>query len=258
MPELPDLQVFSQNLDRELAGKQVKKVVIAKNKKRKRAVSGFRAIEDATLKKVYRDGKELRFQFSDNNVLGLHLMLHGKLQLFRIKNGQKNTIMELLFDDGTGLALTDYQHRANPTINPVENEAPDALSKKVNAAFLEERLSKKRSAVKNFLMDQKMIRGIGNAYADEILWKAGISPFSVCKAIPKSKTKALAKSIHSVLREAEKQIKKTHPGIISGEVRDFLKIHNAKKKQSPTGKAIHRKMLNARVTYYTDEQELYA
>ena len=106
-------------------------------------------------------------------------------------------------------------------------------------------------------MDQKIIRGIGNAYADEILWDAGISPFSVCNKIPDEKIKRLPRSIRSVLQDAEKQIRKSKPDIISGEVRDFLKIHNAKKEQSPTGGKIHHKMANSRITYYTDEQELF-
>jgi formamidopyrimidine-DNA glycosylase len=257
MPELPDLQVFSRNLDKELSGKTLKKVTLVKRNRIKQPASQFKSIEGKTLQKAYREGKELRLQFSDGNVLGLHLMLHGELHLFENRNGQKNTILELLFNDATGLALTDYQGMANPTLNPEEKNAPDALSKKINAVFLKDRLSKKRTTIKNFLMDQKMIRGIGNAYADEILWDAGISPFSVCNKIPHEKIKALAKSIHSVLHDAEKQIRKSHPHIISGEIRDFLKIHNAKKKQSPTGGTIHHKMLNSRITYYTGEQELF-
>ncbi len=73
----------------------------------------------------------------------------------------------------------------------------------------------------------------------------------------KEKIKALVKSIRSVLQDAEKQISKLQPGIISGEVRDFLNIHNSKKKQSPTGGTIHNKMVSSRITYYTDEQELF-
>ena len=102
-----------------------------------------------------------------------------------------------------------------------------------------------------------MLGGIGNAYADEILWEARISPFSICSKIPDSGIKAIVKSIKSVLEDAVQQILKTQPNIISGEVRDFLKIHNSKKKESPTGGKIHNKMIGGRITYYTDEQELF-
>jgi len=67
----------------------------------------------------------------------------------------------------------------------------------------------------------------------------------------------LAKEIKSVLKDAEKQILKINPDIIGGEERSFLKIHNSKKKESPTGGKIYNKMVNSRITYYTDEQELY-
>ena len=107
------------------------------------------------------------------------------------------------------------------------------------------------------LLDQKIIKGIGNAYADEILWDAGISPFSVSNKIPADKLKALAASIKTILNNAEKQIKKSHPDIIKGEVRDFLLIHNSKKKTSPGGAQILQKEIGGRKTYYTNEQELY-
>jgi formamidopyrimidine-DNA glycosylase len=258
MPELPDLEVFSRNLNKKLAKKTVKEIAIKNKSKLKVPPATLKkSLEGAALKKVYREGKELHFAFDNNEVLGLHLMLHGKLNLFIEKNDQKNTILELLFDDDTGLALSDYQGAATPTLNPEEKTAPDALSKEVDADFLKEKLSKKRTSIKTFLLDQKMIRGIGNAYADEILWEAGISPFSICNKIPEAKINQLAKTIKDVLEDAEKQIIKKDPDIISGEVRDFLKIHNSKKKESPTGEKIKNTMLNSRITYYTDEQELF-
>lgn len=73
------------------------------------------------------------------------------------------------------------------------------------------------------------MRGVGNAYADEILWHARISPFSVSSKIPEAKLKDLVKAIKSVLEDAEQNILKSNPGIINGEVRDFMDIHNSKK-----------------------------
>ena len=69
----------------------------------------------------------------------------------------------------------------------------------------------------------------------------------------------LQKKLHikSVLKDAQKQILKKDPDIISGEVRDFLPIHNSKKTHSPTGGEIISTTVNARVTYYTEEQELF-
>lgn len=205
MPELPDLNVFAKNLDKKLAGKKVEKIKVDNKSKLKVPVSELeKAIEASQLKKVYREGKELHFEFSNGNILGLHLMLHGNLNLFEGRNEKKNTIIEIHFDDGSGLALTDYQGAANATLNPVVKDSPDALSGEVNYRFLKEKLSKKKSTIKAFLLDQNMIRGIGNAYADEILWESGIHPESKGNKIPEEKIKALAKDIKSVLKDAEK------------------------------------------------------
>jgi len=258
MPELPDLEVFSHNLNKKLAKKKFKKVAVVNKRKLKVSEKQLKkSLEGATLKKVYREGKELHFEFDNNAVLGMHLMLHGKLHLFTKKNEQKNTIIELIFKDDTGLALTDYQGAATVALNPETKTAPDALSKEVDFNFLKEKLSKKRSNIKSFLLDQKNIRGVGNAYADEILWQARISPFSVCNKLPDSVIKVLVKSIRSVLKDAQKKIRKEQPEIISGEIRDFLKIHNSKQKESPTGRKIRNNKISSRITYYTNEQKLF-
>jgi len=199
-------------------------------------------------------GKELHFGFKNGHVLALHLMLHGQLYFFDKTNDHKFTIIELLFEGGAGLALTDFQKAATPTLDPKENSVKDALDVDVN--YLKEKLGT-RTAVKTVLMDQHMIRGIGNAYADEILYDAGISAFSLSNKIPADKIKQLAKSIKDVLEHAEKEIVKSHPDIISGEFRDFLKVHQPKKKTTETGKTIHQKPVGSRKTYYTDEQELF-
>ena len=258
MPELPDLQAFSRNLSKVLVGKKVEKLYAINKKKLKTEEKELRhCVEGAKLSSIYREGKELYFAFDNHNVLALHLMLHGQLHLFQGANENKYTIIELVFSDNTGLAMTDFQGQATPTLNPESRKAPDALSKQINDKFLRETLGQTRAAVKNVLMDQQVIRGIGNAYADEILWKARISPFSISNKIPDAALKALAESIHSVLSMAEKTILKTHPDIIRGEVRDFMAVHNAKRKESPTGSKIHNKIAGGRKTYYTDEQKLY-
>ncbi|MBD0332884.1 MAG: Fpg/Nei family DNA glycosylase [Chitinophagaceae bacterium] len=258
MPELPDLQVFSLNLNKRFAGRRLQELTIVNKSKLKVPEKEFKtSLEGQKLEKVYREGKELRFQFANGNILGLHLMLNGNLYLFERTNEHKNTIIELLFQEDKGLAMADWQGMAKATLNPQEKTSPDALSDEVNYKFLKERLARSRTSIKNLLMDQKVIRGIGNAYADEILWDARIHPLSVCNKIPDEKIKELAKSIKSVLHDAEKQILKKKPDLISGEVRDFLFIHNAKKKQSPTGGAIKKTEVNKRITYYTNEQQLF-
>jgi formamidopyrimidine-DNA glycosylase len=257
MPELPDLQVFSRNLEKKLKGKTLTRFNILQDKKLNVPKAKLKkALEGAKLKAVYREGKELRFAFANGHILGMHLMLKGRLHWYGETEEVKHVIAELIFKD-QGIILTDYQKKASLTLDPATKDAPDALSNEVNYSFLKQALSKKKTNIKAFLLDQKNIRGIGNAYADEILWEAGISPFSVASAIPDGKIRILAKKIRSVLTQAEKQILKIDPNLITGEERSFLKIHNSTKKKSPKGGTIQNEMLNSRITYYTAEQELF-
>lgn len=254
MPELPDLQVFSANLTKFFKGRIVQKLNIINGKNLKDSPARLKkAIEGRKLRSVYRSGKELRFEFGDT-LLGLHLMLHGNLHLISKSKEQKHTIVELHFDNNQGLAITDWQVKANVKLNPEDKKGVDALQ--VTAKYLQDKRQSK-AIIKNLLMDQDVIRGIGNAYADEILWKSRISPFAITKNIPPDKIRGLAKNIQSVLKAAEKLIKKKEPNLITGEVRDFLVIHNSKKKLSPTGKEILVKNVGGRKTYFTEEQVLY-
>jgi len=257
MPELPDLQVFSHNLTKLFKGKKLEKIEIKVAQKLNAPEKQVQdALEGSKLDKVVRVGKELQFEFDNNHVLATHLMLHGQLQQFDKTNNHKFTIVEMLFEGDKGIALTDFQKAATPTLDPEKVDTPDALD--FDEKYLEDKLSKTKTPVKTVLMDQKVLRGIGNAYADEILYDAKLSPFSPSNKIPAANVKQLAKSIKKVLEEAEKQILKNTPDIISGEFRDFMLVHQPRKKQTPAGEMIHQKPLGSRKTYYTEEQELFS
>src|SRR4051812_43397175 len=113
MPESPDLEVYSKNLNATYAGRRLNEVVVVNTKavKDDEALLSH-AIKGQILEKVYRAGKELRFAFSNKTILGMHLMLHGKLYAFDGDNNQKHSLVELHFE-GKGLVLTDYQRSAN-------------------------------------------------------------------------------------------------------------------------------------------------
>lgn len=256
MPELPDLQVFSYNLNKRLAGKTVQKVTMHRPQKISEQELN-KVLQGVKLTEVYREGKELRLKFDNDHLLGLHLRLHGKLFVYQDKNSEKTAILDLLFTDKTGLTLTDYQGIATVSLDPEEKTSPDALDKALNEAYLESKLSKTRTIIKSILLDQDIIRGIGNAYADEILWDARISPLSKANKIPKERIKELVESIKSVLKKAEEEILSSHPNLINGEIRDFLKIHNPTKTESPTGAMIEFATVGSKKTFYTSEQQMF-
>jgi len=258
MPEIPDIEVFCRNLIDQLKGRQVAAVKVVNGKKLKdkpaelsKALTGLKVLD------VYRSGKELRIRFSKDVILGIHLMLTGDLFLLEEKNDRKSTIVEIHFKDGSFLALADRMKNASIKLSPVDKDGIDALDKGFNFKKLKEILAKRKTAIKNILVDQDIIRGIGNSYSDEILWHTRISPFSKANAIPDEKIKELVTTTKKVLKSATEKIYKKHPGKINGEVKDYLLIHTKERPESPTGRPIIIAERGMLLTYYTDEQVLY-
>lgn len=255
VPELPDIEVFSKNLDQLFAGRKLLKLKVVNGKKLPdTAASLNKNLAGKLLKKVYRSGKEFRFAFADETILGLHLMLTGDLFVFEQKNEHHSTIVELYFEGMKNLALTDRMKNAWVALNPEDRAGADALEldfKKLKEIF------NRKTGIKNVLIDQDLIRGIGNGYSDEILWETRIHPYSTALAIPDEKIRELVKVIPKLLLEATRKIDKAYPGIIQNEVKEFLKIHRNKDK-SPTGFPIQIDTQGRRKTYYTEEQVLYS
>ena len=257
MAELPDLTVFAATLNKRFKGKVLAKLTVSVAKRLNVSIAEITtALEGKKLKEVVREGKTLQLNFTDNQVLGLHLMLRGELELLaKDKPAPRYQIIAFQFKDESGFAVTDRQKMATPTLNPKENFVPDALAIDFNSFAL--LLAKKRAAIKTVLIDQHAIRGIGNSYADEILWHAKISPMSVAKAIPDKEVKQLYKSLHFVLETAIREIAKENQDELRGELRDFMKVHGAKITTSPTGGKIISEKIGGRKSYYTAEQKLF-
>lgn len=256
MPELPDLTVFAENLHRWLRGKKVNAIqcgnkrLLAEEEALRAAVSGM-AVE-----RVDRSGKEVAFTFSNKTRLLVHLMLAGRFVLTEEPDRLHDRMLTLQFEDGPSLVITDPKGLAKVALNPQPGAAPDALE--VSAAYLREKAAAKpRTLMKAFLIDQAVLRGIGNAYADEILWVARISPKAAAGSIPGEVMDELVAAIRRVLTEAIEKIRTVHPDIIGGEIRDFLLIHNPQQAQSPTGHPIRKEKVASKTTYFTDEQMLY-
>lgn len=256
MAELPDLTVFADILSRKFAGKTVDEITITEARKLNVSAGSLKAtLEDKKLDSVSREGKTIQFHFLGGEVLGLHLMLRGELVDLETDEAPRFQIMAMRFNNGKGFAVVDLQKQATLTFQPPPVTVPDALE--MDSKYFADLLSKKRTSIKTLLMDQKLVRGIGNSYADEILYHAGISPFSVAKSIPANHVNKLYKSINSVLNKAIKQIADANNDELRGELKDFMTVHSPKLKTTDKGEAIKTEKIGGRTTYYTDAQELY-
>lgn len=257
MPELPDLQVISRNLNKKFANKKVVRLSIYKDKKLNAPVEKFtNIIEGQTVSEIKRNGKELLMIFENQSKLGIHLMLKGEIHLLSESN-VKHKVFEIEFEDNSGFAVTDFMGQAKLILNAPNSNVPDAVSKEFDFEYFKPILRKAtKSNIKKVLKDQEVVRGIGNAYIDEILWDCKISPLSNASKIPDEKIKDLISSTKKVLQEAIDEITKIDPNIISGEIRSFLKVHTSNPK-TPTNFDIKFIELDNKKTYFTDEQALY-
>lgn len=251
MPELPDLTVFAENLNRMVTGRKV----VSVEPQGLREFTG--ALLDDRIERVERWGKEVRFRTAQGREFFVHLMLTGGFVVLTSTRPVPSSVLTIVFEDGSLLAVVDPKGWAKVDPGPKEEKpSPDALD--VTANYLKSLFSKRpKMLAKAFLIDQRLLRGIGNAYADEILWEARISPKSPVGKIPPEAVEALVSAIPSVLKKATDYLRKHHPAIISGEIRDFLAVHNPGRKTSPTGHRIVVEQIASKKTYYTDEQMLH-
>lgn len=256
MAELPDLTVFADILSMRFKGKTVETITLTEKRKLNVSETELRsALEGQDLTAVKREGKTLQLHFSGGQVLGLHLMLRGELVALDGDETPRFQILAIRFRQGDGFAVVDLQKQATPTLQPEPVDIPDALE--MEEAYFTALLGKKRAMIKTLLMDQKVMRGIGNSYADEILYHAGVSPFSVANALPPKAVTNLFKSIRIVLEKAIKEISAANGDELTGELKDFMTIHSPKLGTTPKGETIKTEKIGGRTTYYTDMQELY-
>jgi formamidopyrimidine-DNA glycosylase len=256
MPEIPDLNIFSKNVAKRLVGKTLSDIKVLITRRLKVPEAALKeAFEGQTLMTIKRIGKQLHFEFENGHCLGLQLMLYGAMHWYEGKNENRFTIAELLFADGTGLAITDWQKAVILTLDPEHMVAPDAMD--MPPGYLQTALKNTSRHIKTVITDGKTVQGIGNAYVDEILYAAKISPFSKADKIPEDKIAVLTKAIETVLINAENHIMHNFPDTITEKERDFLQVHRPKQKLTIAGEPILKAEIDQRKTYYTESQVLF-
>ena len=260
MPELPDLHIYAENLKKRILDTRIESVSIFNPRKIDRPGSLSEALTGTSIRDITRNGKELFFSLQNGSSLSVHLMLNGKMSIVDRSEAEaiSGKMAGICFEDARMLVIADWQGLCKISLNPKIPNIPDALSETFTLEYFLGVL--KKNSLKNIkavLIDQHVVRGIGNAYVDEILWKAGISPESIAGKIPEENAGELYRAISAVLRDAIEQIQKIAPDIISGEERSFLRVHNPRKKFTDDGDKIIVKQVATKTTYFTEKQRLF-
>lgn len=261
MPELPDLTVYAMNLNKRVLDRPIAGVTVVHGGRINATPAALaKALGGASISDVSRTGKELLFQLSNGKAFSVHLMLSGRFHLGGAGEAGDipSRIVTFAFEDQSALTLSDPGKLCRLTLNPKKSAVPDVLSDEFDQAYF---LKKARAFawlnVKAFLIDQTVMRGIGNAYADEILYRANISPETYVGRIPGDALLELYRAIPAVLSDAVESILKIAPDIVGGEERSFLKVHNPDRAQTDEGDPILTKVIADKKTYYTARQRRF-
>jgi formamidopyrimidine-DNA glycosylase len=261
MPEAPDLEAYAAYIRRRLAGQRVTEakaivpVVLKEGRQHLPALVG-RALTDAS-----RLGKQLRLDFQGGPVLLLHPLLTGRLQhLPHDAPRQPRTALVIAFADGSDLRLRDerllsrvHLYPDGAALPPRPEQAPDALDPALHAEALWQRLWGLRGRLKALITGERLVSGVGNAYADEVLFAAGLSPFRPAQEVTPQEAGRLLEALRHVLGQATAIVleRMEREGLPEDEYRDHLQVHRRGGQPCPRcGTAIAEVLTGGRVTSY--------
>lgn len=214
MPELPEVETTCRGITPHLLQHTITKVIIRQRRLRWPIPANLPAkLQGKMVFDVNRRGKYLLLQF-DNGTLIIHLGMSGSLRILpNLVPVNKHDHIDLILEDSSCLRFNDprrfgcilWTHK-NPLLHPLlATLGPEPLANNFSGTYLYERSRKCRTAIKTFIMNSRIVVGVGNIYANEALFHAGIDPIRAAKTITEGQYKKLASAIKTVLKQAIKQ-----------------------------------------------------
>lgn len=251
MPELPDIELYIHALKPRILGRPVERVRIASPFVVRTADPPVVALEGKTVREIRRIGKRIAVG-ADELWLVLHLMIAGRLHWRErgAKISGRNTLAALDFDDGS-LVLTEAGTKHRASIALVRGEealrALDPEGLDVFTCSLEQfrkALSRENHTLKRALTDPHLLSGIGNAYSDEILHAAQLSPVLLTQKLTPDQWQRLFDAARSTLtlwiERLQEQTGEAFPEHVTA-FRDEMTVHGRYGKPCPVcGESVRR------------------
>ena len=209
MPELPDVTVYVDLLAAKVVGHRLERLRIGHPFLLRSVTPPVVAIEGRTVTGIERLGKRVVLALDGNLFVVVHLMIAGRLVWLApaAKTGGRNALAWFEFDVGT-LALTEAGKQRRASLHIVAGrEALHALDAggidvmTCSLADFAARLTAENHTVKRSLTDPRLFSGIGNAYSDEILHRARMSPLALTRSLDAAKIEGLLAAIRTTLAE---------------------------------------------------------
>ncbi len=210
MPELPEVETTRRGIISHIQDRQLTRIVVRESKLRWPVPSSLQQVlPGQTLNSLARRGKYLLLAF-DHGTLIIHLGMSGSLRILPADTGPvKHDHVDLIFGDRClryhdprrfgALLWTDADVRQHPLLSHL---GPEPLNPDFDGNHLHHAASRRRIPVKTLIMDGRVVVGVGNIYASESLFMAGIRPDRACNRISRKRYSRLADSIRQVLNAA--------------------------------------------------------
>ena len=210
MPELPEVEIVRQSLDKKIRQKKVQKVIIRNRNLRIKLPNNFKKfLENKIIEKVSRFSKYLIIYLPNNEFCLIHLGMSGTIHLLnnRKKNNltnlsfynspllpKKHNHIEIIFDNFK-IVYNDPRRfgffQIIKTIDDLKRRfahlGPEPFDNKFNLDYFQKFIKDKNRSIKDLLIDQKFVSGIGNIYASEILYFSKINPNKKIKLLKKKR-----------------------------------------------------------------------
>ncbi|MBN2460487.1 MAG: bifunctional DNA-formamidopyrimidine glycosylase/DNA-(apurinic or apyrimidinic site) lyase [Candidatus Cloacimonetes bacterium] len=209
MPELPEVETVVKGLRNRITGKELERI-----EEYRHGTLNYdfaeRKVCWGTIESIRRRGKFIILQTSLGYKLTIHLRMTGRL-IFRDKPVEitSHTRARLVFLDGSSLIFDDPRtfgrinvYKKNSRIKCLEKMGPEPLAEFFNEEYLFRVLHTRKAPVKNLLLNQQIIAGLGNIYVTEILHRAGVSPLKRGDQLSDAQVREIVFQTKQVLREA--------------------------------------------------------
>ncbi|MFF1396150.1 Fpg/Nei family DNA glycosylase [Streptomyces sp. NPDC058287] len=247
MPELPEVEALTDFLTEQLVGHEIVRVLPVAVSVLKTYDPPPAALEGRTVTGVTRHGK-----FLDLDADGLHLVTHlaragwlhwkDRLPDGPPRPGRGPLALRVALEDGEGFDLTEAGTQKSLAVYVVHDPAdvpgiarlgPDPLADGFDEARFAALLDGERRQIKGALRDQSLIAGIGNAYSDEILHAAKMSPFKLASSLTADDVSVLHKALRDTLTEAVERSRGVAAGRLKAEKKSGLRVHGRAGEKCP-------------------------
>jgi DNA-formamidopyrimidine glycosylase len=239
VPELPEVEALATFLISHAVGHRIDRVDVGAFHVLKTFDPPASALQGTTITGASRRGK-----FLDIETTGPHLVVHlaragwlrwrQELAPAPIRPGKSPIALRVKLDDGSGFDLTEagtqkrlaaYVVVDPATIEGVARLGPEPLDASFDVDALAALLHGRRTQIKGLLRDQSIIAGIGNAYSDEILHVAKMSPFKIADGFTADEVAVLYEAMQTTLRDAVKRAADLDAGELKAEKKANLRVH---------------------------------